>query len=75
MKFKDGKKEMTEPLAGAAEDSVAAKKPAEIAKNLKSRPRKPRRYIAPEKGRDWYEKAESKIAINENATGTPPRRI
>jgi hypothetical protein len=68
MKFKRGKKEMTEPSVAAAENSVTAEQQAEIAKNLKSRARKPKRYIAPEKGRDWYEKAGGKIAIRQNAT-------
>jgi hypothetical protein len=70
MKFKCGKKELTELSAGAAEGSV----PPEIAKNPGSRARKPRRYIAPEKGRDWYEKAENKVAIKQNPTGKPPGR-
>jgi hypothetical protein len=65
---------MTEPSAGAAEESVVAKQPPEIANKPKSRPRRPRRYIAPQKGRDWYEKAGDKIAIRQNATGTPRRR-
>lgn len=65
---------MTELSAGAAEESVVAKHPAQIAKKSKSRTRKPRRYIAPQKGRDWYEKAGDKIAIKPNATGTPRRR-
>ena len=74
MKFKCGKKEMTEQSAGAAEGSTLAEKPAEIAKNPGSRARKPRRYIAPEKGRDWYEKAENKVAIRQDPTGKPPGR-
>jgi hypothetical protein len=65
---------MTELSAGAAEESVVAKQPPEIAKKPKSRTRKPRRYIAPQKGRDWYEKAGDKIAISENATRTRRRR-
>jgi hypothetical protein len=74
MKFKGGKKEMTEPSAGAAEKSRAIEQQAEVAKNLKSRTRKPKRYIASEKGRDWYEKAGGKIAIRQNATRTPRGR-
>ncbi len=74
MKFKVGKKEMTEPSAGAAEKSVATEQRAEVEKNLKSRTRKPKRYIAPEKGRDWYEKAGGKIAIRQNVTRTPRGR-
>jgi hypothetical protein len=65
---------MTELSAGAAGESVVAKQPPEIAKKSKSRTRKPRRYIAPQKGRDWYEKAGDKIAIKQNTTGTPRRR-
>ena len=74
MKYKRGKKEMTEPSAATAENSVVAEQRAEITKNLKSRARKPKRYIAPEKGRDWYEKAGGKIAIRQNVTRTPRGR-
>jgi hypothetical protein len=28
-------------------------------------PRKPRRYIPPKKGREWYERAEGQIAIKQ----------
>ena len=52
-------------------DLTAAKTHAELAKSTKLRDRKPRRYITPKKGRDWYEKAEGQIAINQNAAGTP----
>ena len=74
MKFKCGKKEKPEPSAGAAMGSVLAEKPVEIAKNPGSHARKPRRYIAPQKGRDWYEKAENKVAIRQNPIGKPPER-
>jgi hypothetical protein len=67
MKDKRGKKEMTEPSAATAENSAAAEQQTEIAKNLRSRTRKPRRYVAPEKGRDWYEKAGDKIAIKQKS--------
>jgi hypothetical protein len=49
-------------------DAVAEKRPADLAKNTKSRIRKPRHYIAPKKGRDWYDKAEGQIAITQNST-------
>jgi hypothetical protein len=74
MKYKRGRKEMTGPSAATVESSVAAEQQAEIANSLKSRARKPKRYIAPEKGRDWYEKAGGKIAIRQNATRTPRGR-
>ena len=54
--------------------SVGKKGPAELTKNTKSRIRKPRRYIAPKKDRDWYDKAEGQIAITQNATSTTPGR-
>jgi hypothetical protein len=55
-------------------DSVAKKGPAKLVKNIKSRIRRPRRYVAPKKGRDWYDKAEGQIAITQNATSTAPGR-
>jgi hypothetical protein len=48
--------------------SAGEKRPAELAKNTESRIRKPRRYIALKKGRDWYDKAEGQIAITQNPT-------
>jgi len=52
-------------------DSTAAKTHAELSRSTKSRDRKLRRYVAPKKGRDWYEKAEGQVAITQNAAGTP----
>jgi hypothetical protein len=40
----------------------------QICQNTKSFAVRPRRYTAPKKDRDWYEKAKSKIAISPHAT-------
>ena len=46
----------------------------QIVQNTKSFAARPRRYTAPKKDRDWYEKAKYKIAISPNAAAAPEPR-
>lgn len=45
------------------QNSTAGNNPAKPTKKRKAPARRPRRYIKSERGSDWYEKAEGRIAI------------
>jgi hypothetical protein len=55
--------------ADKSKQSTAEKKRTTAAKNSKNRIAKPRRYRPPDNRREWYERAESQLAITPKASG------
>jgi hypothetical protein len=65
---------MSEAAPGSVDKSKqsAAGKPGSAhGKSLKSRLAKPRRYLPPNKRREWYESAESQLAITRKTSRKP----
>jgi len=55
-------------------DSNIEKVADQISQNTKSFTARPKRYTAPKKDRDWYEKAKCKIAISSSAIAASEQR-